>query len=286
MYHAEIEWIDKDRAKELLAHNYSDNRKLRRSYVNQLSDVMSRGLFQSENGQTIVVGDDDGILYDGQHRLEAIVKSDTCYNFIVAYIVDGKDRYKTIDQGTKRTAADFINLPNKNDCASLSRVMACVEWGSAPLASCMQGRWNTNTIIDAGTQVLYCEQNADLVVSSVRAARNMRNAVSKGSTVPFSLFIALSRYLNEDILIDEFIDDFIADVPSNKTVAACRNSIMRVHMNKSASNVDRKWVLGILIDAYVHYTAMDDSVMLNKQSMRLEQYSKKIVLRREELGKK
>lgn len=74
--------------------------------------------------------------------------------------------------------------------------------------------------------------------------------------------------------MDEFIDDFTSTVPSNRTVQACINMIRRQYMSGKAPT--QKWVFGTLLDAYEHYREMDESVMLNKQSKRIDDYDKKM----------
>lgn len=279
-YHATVEEIGPDRAEYLLDHNYDKNRKIRESYVEQLAEVMRQDRFISQNGQTIVVGDDDGVLYDGQHRLLAIAKSGKTYKFVVVYIIDGKEKFKSIDTNTPRSASDFIELPNKNDCAAFAKVSASIEWGNAPLLSCMQGKWTGRSTVDRGLIVMYCEQNAEKVVRCVRLGRRMREAVNCGPVKAYSTFMEIVGIAGESDELDEFVDDFCSLSSSNLTVIALKKKIVNAHLRASVKP-SYKWMMGTLLDAYHHYQDNDDSTMFNKQEQRLREYSDKLEKRRE-----
>lgn len=278
-YRVEIVEVTPEMAEDLFSRNYHGNRSIRNTYVNQLSEVMRHGRFISENGQTLIVGDDDGILYDGQHRLLAIIKSGKTYRFIIAYITEGKEKYKTIDNGTRRRAADFIDLPEKDTCAALARVMSCVEWGRASLESCLQGRFDNATTVDRGLQVLYCEQKPDFVTDCVCNGKRIHQALGCGKKSDISTFIALVRYFGEDVLLEEFIDDFTSDLPSNITVNACKDKIKKVHYDNARRHIgdpDKTWMIGTLLDAYSHYCAMDNRKTFKMPDRIVARYSKKL----------
>lgn len=260
-------------AKEMLTHNYEGNRNVRETYVMQLAAVMKSGRYISQNGQTLVFGIDDGILYDGQHRLRAIVESGTTQVFGIARIKDGKEAYKTIDNGTRRQAADFLHVPSKNNAAAVGKFMSCVEWGDAPLLSCLQGKWDTKTQVDRGIIVDYVNQNADKVTDAVRKGSVMRNAIGVSSIASFSDFIMLVRYCETDELLDEFVGDFTKAAPDSRTTTALKMTIMK-SFTKATNRPNKKWMLGTLLDGYNHFSEMDDSTMLNKQSIRIQQYQK------------
>jgi len=269
---AGIEVITPEMASDLLARNYEDNRNIRPSYVAQLANVMRQGRYVSQNGQTIVVGADDGILYDGQHRLSAVVESGIPQPFIVAYILDGKNAYKTIDNGTRREAADFLSMPNKKDCAAVGKFMACVEWGSAGLLSCLQGKWDSRTQVDRGIIIAYVEQHADEIDHAVRVGRAMRGAAF-GPRTAYAQFLLLLEYCGTDAYLNDFIKDFSKAASGNTTVTATKTAILKAHA-KGSKKPEKKWVLGTLLDGYLHFCEDDGSTMINKQSLRLKQYQR------------
>lgn len=283
---AEVMEITPERAMEMLEHNYEDNRKLRKSYVNQLAMVMRNGRYVSENGQTIVLGEDDGVLYDGQHRLMAIAESGCAQTMLVVWITNGKEAYKTIDNGTKRKASDFLRLPDRNVVAAVAKIMACVEYGDAPLLSCLIGRIATKEHIDRSLVIAYAEQHGERLCESCRTGNRMRNAVNCGSQSTFAVFVELVTYCGTDEYLMEFVDEFAKPASEYLTVTAAKTALLRMmaktHTNKS---LDRKWLLGTLLDAYTHFCKMDDSTTFNKQTRRISDYSKLIQEQRERTRK-
>lgn len=264
--------VTPEKAKDLLEHNYEGQRNIRQSYVEQLAHVMQAGRYVSQNGQTLVVGMDDGILYDGQHRLAAVVLSGMTQIFGIAYILDGKEAYKTIDNGTRRQASDYlVNMPSRNNCAAVSKVMACVEWGSAPLRSCLQGKWLGNTQVDRGLIVTFATQNAERVVDAVRRAQIMRKAIKMGPLSLYAKFILLVQFCQTDDCLGAFLGDFSKTAPQNPTVTALKTALMQ-KLGNSSNYPGDKWMLGILLDGYTHFSEQDASTMLNKQNLRLNQY--------------
>lgn len=269
----EVKLITPEIAAEFLENNYDGNRSIRQHYVHQLADVMKDGRFISENGQTIVLGR-DGTLYDGQHRLSAIVESGCSQEMAIVFIDNAEAAYQTIDNGTKRFASDFLSgLKDKKACAAYGKVMACIEWGTTPLSSCLQGYITPNTNIDRGLVVSYCMQNADEVQDSVRMGRRMRGEVGWGSSATYATFIGVVRYCEKADLLDEFVDDFLSLAPSDATVIATKRALTKAGMSRRA-RPDKKWVIGTLLDGYTHYLKMDEKTIINKQDLALQSYSK------------
>lgn len=271
-YRTELVVVTPKLAAKMLSHNYEGNRPIRKSYVSQLAEAMSEDRFISQNGQTIVLGAEDGVLYDGQHRLSAIVESGTTHVFMVAYVPDGANRYKTIDGGTKRNASDFVDLPDKNNAAAIARRLAAMELGDAPLLSCLQGRLHAKVQVDNYLTILYCEEHKDGVMQAANAARRLRYEVGCGSISTYGLFYGLVSFIGNDYLLPELIDDFCSLTPSSPTTAALKSLISRSYMQRSKPT--NAWLLGTLLDGYTHFLACDDSTTLNKQTYRLNEYDR------------
>ena len=99
-----IERITPEMAINMLSKN-SSNRKLRIDRVSFYAKQMKEGKWHL-TGQTIVFGKNDELL-DGQHRLWAIVESDTTQEFLVVYNADKVNAY---DCGLKRSISDQLYL--------------------------------------------------------------------------------------------------------------------------------------------------------------------------------
>ena len=280
----EIVNVTPEIASELLEKNYEGNRKIHKTYVEQLAIAMKAGRYVPENGQTIVRDIADGTVYDGQHRLSAIVLSGTTQRMLVVWVTNGKEAYQTIDNGTKRNTAQYVDLPDPNNSTTVAKYMACVEWGTTPLASCLQYKFSHGASIDRGLVLSYAAQHGDEIVDAVRKGGRMKNAAGgSGPKTMYAFFICLLKYCGDDSFLDEFLNEFMKSASPNLTVNACKMAIMKMATGRHAGRgLDKKWLLGTLLDAYSHYRKMDNSTMLNKQKSRINDYSNLMQHRRDE----
>lgn len=93
-------------ARALLGAN-TKNRSINPKLVNQYIKDIKSGEWEA-NGETIKVAK-SGRLLDGQHRLEAIVKSNQAvHGYIIVGVPDKS--FKTIDIGRKRSPADALSV--------------------------------------------------------------------------------------------------------------------------------------------------------------------------------
>ena len=107
---SELKTITPEWAQFVLDTSNTDNRKLRRHWVNILADAINRGEWQITHQG--IAFDKNGILLDGQHRLSAIVKSGKSVSL---YVMTGlqPEAFKAIDAHAKRTMSDLTKLPKK-----------------------------------------------------------------------------------------------------------------------------------------------------------------------------
>src|SRR4051794_31155207 len=93
-------------AADMLAAN-TKNRTLRRTLVDVYAADMAKGNWQF-TGEAVKIST-DGVLLDGQHRLEAIVQAGVTVPMLV---VRGLPRatQDVMDSGAKRSAADALRL--------------------------------------------------------------------------------------------------------------------------------------------------------------------------------
>lgn len=124
----EIREIGPAEAQELLGTN-THNRNLRRARIDQLANAMRNGEWMF-NGDAIRIGE-SGRLLDGQHRLAALIASETSQQFLV--IVGLPDSaQETIDVGAKRTVGDAMRLRGEvdvNRLAAITRMVLFYEMG-------------------------------------------------------------------------------------------------------------------------------------------------------------
>jgi hypothetical protein len=107
-------------AKKWLAKN-SKNRPLSERTVAYYADMMRRGLWVL-NGDTIRF-DEDGTLIDGQHRLAAVVMSNTS---IQSYVINDlpKAAFFTIDEGKPRSFSDRLASWNEKNYTTLGGALS------------------------------------------------------------------------------------------------------------------------------------------------------------------
>lgn len=98
--------IDADKAKELLKRNIR-NRALDKKTVERYAETMKRGEW-AENFEPIQISE-GGVLMNGQHRLEAIVKSGTTQRMLLCWGVKDK-AFTTYDRLRPRTNSDILGL--------------------------------------------------------------------------------------------------------------------------------------------------------------------------------
>jgi len=115
-----------EKAKELLAINVR-NRTIKQRLVNRIAEDITNGQWHA-NGETVKVSSSNKLL-DGQHRLNAIIKSGMpCY----MWLVDGLDEscHATIDSGLSRGAHHTLQIegiPNASLCASTIVLIKKIE---------------------------------------------------------------------------------------------------------------------------------------------------------------
>lgn len=105
-------------ARAFLANNHH-NRPIKRHRVRQYAADIKAGRWE-ENGETIKIAKDGSVL-DGQHRLLAIVQSDTPARMLV---VQGLPRsvFATIDQGVLRNTGDLMAVSGHANGSTLGAV--------------------------------------------------------------------------------------------------------------------------------------------------------------------
>lgn len=107
------------KAAQLLQKN-KRNRALNKRIVENYSDQMKRGLWKF-NGEPIIISE-GGVLLDGQHRLAAIVKSQTTQKMLIV-TGPGADVFDTIDTGYTRTAGHILSIADIKSSNHLAAVI-------------------------------------------------------------------------------------------------------------------------------------------------------------------
>lgn len=91
--------------------------------IKDYAQLMKAGAWKL-NGETIKVRE-DGVLLDGQHRLEACVLADTPFPTWIVTVED-KDSFDTIDIGRRRSPSDTLAVIGEKNTAVLGTVLGMV----------------------------------------------------------------------------------------------------------------------------------------------------------------
>jgi hypothetical protein len=187
-----LELVTPQKAASWLARN-TRNRRLNRGVVNKYARDMLNGNWQMTHQG--IAFDAEGTLYDGQHRLAAVVQSKTS---VMMFVVRGIEpqTITSIDLGKPRSVADVwtmtgrknvtgvlartraIALIETGNSASLSEAEArrvydvysnAIDWSVAAVPSNGKpGPFGRATVVGAFAYAYACEAYADVVASFVQ----------------------------------------------------------------------------------------------------------------------
>lgn len=149
-------------ATELLENNPT-NRPVTRSRIETYAKDIVEGRWQL-NGEPIIISR-EGLLNDGQHRCNAVIKAERSIPTLVVFGVDRESR-KTTDIGAAKTAGSFAGMdgiPNANTVAGIARLVLCYrETGGVQ-----------NTRLVTNTQVSeFIADNTESIVEMGRTANH------------------------------------------------------------------------------------------------------------------
>ncbi len=119
---ATVSFITPELAKEMLARN-TRNRPVSEVHVKRLMSELQGNRWKF-NGDAIRFA--GGVLIDGQHRLEACIRTGIGFTTLV---VNGlkKDVFDTIDAGRVRTGGDVLAINGEKNAAKLAAALRFVE---------------------------------------------------------------------------------------------------------------------------------------------------------------
>lgn len=104
---SEVMNISPEQASIFLGANVSDNRRRRSAWVNEFVGIIERGEWKLTH-QGVAISK-SGRLIDGQHRLDAIVRTGATLPMLVTFDV-ADDAFLVLDQGHRRSTADATGL--------------------------------------------------------------------------------------------------------------------------------------------------------------------------------
>lgn len=210
-------------ARKMLESNYEGQRKVRKSTVDKYASDMSHGRWNVDAGGVIVISS-DGCLIDGQHRLEAVIKSGMTIWFYVMTDAD-PSAFSLIDSGVKRSVGDVIGGRNAKVKASITSAASNVIDGGVtiPAALCQSN-------VPKGQAVEFYEANSDNIDKAAQLYVTIRHSLGRASakSVGLAIFLMMDDYGDE---IEYAVDDLCSTVPADSRVAAFKAMWMRGTVN-------------------------------------------------------
>lgn len=235
----EVEDIDPVRAEEILSRN-THNRTVRGRVVRAYAEDMRNGAWQ-ENGESIKLAV-DGTVVDGQHRLHAIVESETKHRVLVVRGLP-METQETVDGGAKRKFSDVLKLREEPRYVALASVTRrCLLWDQG-----YRGRESHRTPPTVAQMLAFIEAHPE-----VRRSTEVAASVSAHAPLSASI-VGLCHWLFEDLDFEdaEFFFGRIKDGVGlterdpvyvlRRTLANARTDRSRLLENQATAFVIKAW---------------------------------------------
>lgn len=281
--------IDPTTAANMLSKNYVCNRPLNDSWVVALADMMRCGKFNSLNGQNRIIIDTDGVLYDGQHRLKAIIASGVTLPFEVCVSDSAERDYSTFDYGKVKSAKDFIPNPQRASRSAIATLAYAFKYGQLSLLSTVNSKKLRYANIDKKSVVIlpdrlsvarFHNDNPDYFLWLAQKAGLIRRRSGGGSLSTIGSVLYFLKYVGvEDSKISEFVDEATYEFPRSRAVMRFHDNVKTALLKKDYKPNDVFYFREFLA-AFVGF--VNDSVLNSKQKDKMiESYDNALKAARE-----
>ena len=126
---------------EVLLKGNPDNRNVKKARLAEIKADLENGNWVF-NGESVIISR-DGLLNDGQHRLMAVRDTGVSMKTLIVFGVARSSRI-TLDQGTARTSADYLNMQGRADEAPVVACVARMIWQYQKLGGFRDGASSNN----------------------------------------------------------------------------------------------------------------------------------------------
>lgn len=201
------------------------NRKQRTSDVDDWAAEMAQGRWR-ETHQGVAIAR-DGVILDGQHRLQAIIDSGVTVNLLVVVGLD-PEVFTVIDTGRRRTSADALGMvgeANVNQLAAITR--ACYDYDDAMAngrAVSHRKRLHHDVLL------AYRAGKEKQLAEATRVSGGMRGGGLKvNKTAAGAAYFLIKREAGDDEAVDTFFDQIRTglDLRNTDPVYALRRFISK-----------------------------------------------------------
>lgn len=244
-------------AKKYLKNN-THNRDLSSSKLNEYIEALKKGHWK-ENGESLII-DINGKVKDGQHRLEAVVKSGIGYSAVL--VTDVKtDVMHTIDTGKNRSLADMLKLNGFKSSSAVASVVKMIVPFERGERTGNSGRGSGSNTVTNSIGLEYAMKNRqnleDLVRHALTLYKRSRTRVIAPAKLAFYMYV-LGGYKNSDNII-LFMKNLIGiNMYEGNAASWLYGKLLSTKQDKVSLN--SKWVLGVTIKAWNLFNSGDTPV--------------------------
>lgn len=219
----------------LLLERNTNNRNIRRMNSESIrADIDSdRWMF---NGESVVVSD-TGILIDGQHRCDAVVKTGRSIRVCLVFGASEEARY-TIDIGSPKSAANFLHMKGYTDtnnmAAAIGLILQYQKTGDIPYGYV---RCTKTEVVSAVSELKGVQASIDMVTGA--------RTVGSRSVLAFCHYVFKKKSGVE--AADEFVSKLISGdgIRRGDPIYHCRERLISMRGNTRAEQragvVFRAW---------------------------------------------
>lgn len=238
-----IEEITPKQAKELLTKLYHQQRSLRGSWVNRLVGEIRTGNFKLSCDALVIV---DGMLLNGQHRMNAVVQSEIPCPFLVLRS-DDPQIYQIIDAGIKRTISDVITGEYRSIISGAAVWIMQYENNAISINSRNGGAKAWNRVILRSKLIQFIDNNRnELEICAARVTSAYRQAKFLSPAAALAVAFLANRERNSDIGI-KFIETLFAG-NHNKVIKILRDKLINNRLTKKKWNTS--YTFGLIIKTF------------------------------------
>lgn len=216
-----VEQITPTIAATYLASNTDANRRIRKAVVNRYCERLSRGWKMT--GDTIKF-DATGRMIDGQHRLNAIIKSGITMETVVIRGLEPAV-FVAIDTGSGRTIGNVLYIAGiaEHHEGMLASAINTVYYQGLGLAR-FKG-------MDSDQAFEWIEQNPDLVDWVKKVIDLPTFSVYRAWAAQLAAVLYLASRANPK-MAEAFYEQFGLEMPAHKTVQLCRDAVISKRYNR------------------------------------------------------
>lgn len=194
----------------------------------------------------------NGVLQDGQHRLEAIARTDRTVPIMVSIGMD-PDNFAKIDNGSLRSARDVLAIRGEVAATALAATAKMIIqhqlWGAD-----LHHRHRNYSVRNDEVSSAMDEFGDELNIAVLRAQRIRREGIKVSvSGIAAAIFLISRQLPVNDERVEKFLDDFEtgSDIGTDDPVRLLRRVLIRSAGDRT-HKMDAYQVMALVIKAWNH----------------------------------